>query len=144
MANYNKVILIGNVVRDIVVRFTPKGTAVAELGMAINSSWQDKTTNTRKEETTFVDVTLWGRLAELAGEYLVKGKQVMIEGRLKLDTWDDKESGQKRSKLQVVGEEMQFLGQKEAGSEGRAPKQEPSRKPVPDAEPGFPDDDVPF
>jgi single-strand DNA-binding protein len=119
MANYNKVILIGNLTRDPQVRYTPKGTAVAEIGMAINSSYTDKATNTRKEETTFVDVTLWGRLAELAAEYLVKGRQVMIEGRLKLDTWDDKESGQKRSKLQVVGEEMQFLGSREGGAGGQ-------------------------
>lgn len=118
MANYNKVILIGNLTRDPQVRYTPKGTAVAEIGMAINSTWMDKATNSRKEETTFVDVTLWGRLAELAAEYLVKGRQVMIEGRLKLDTWDDKESGQKRSKLQVVGEEMQFLGSREGGAGG--------------------------
>lgn len=118
MASYNKVILIGNLTRDPVVRYTAKGTAVSELGLAVNSSWLDKATNTRKEETTFVDVTLWGRQAELAGEYLAKGRPVLIEGRLQLDTWDDKESGQKRSKMRVVAEEMQFLGSREGGSGG--------------------------
>lgn len=118
MANYNKVILIGNLTRDPQVRYTPKGTAIAEIGLAINNTWTDKATNTRKEETTFVDVTLWGRTAELAGEYLAKGRQVMIEGRLKLDTWDDKETGQKRSKMTVVGEEMQFLGSRDGGGAG--------------------------
>ncbi len=146
MANYNKVILIGNLTRDPQSRFTPKGTEVCEIGLAINSSYNDKATNTKKEETTFVDVTLWGKLAELAGEYLVKGKQVMIEGRLKLDTWDDKESGQKRSKLTVVGENMQFLGGKDGD---RAPREE--RRPANDSfggQPQLPDDelgeDVPF
>ncbi|MDB5389947.1 MAG: ssb [Planctomycetaceae bacterium] len=118
MANFNKVILVGNLTRDPQVRYTPKGTAVTEISLAINSTWTDKTTNTRKEEVTFVDVTLWGRTAELAGEYLAKGKQVLIEGRLKLDSWDDKESGQKRSKLGVVCEEMQFLGSREGGPAG--------------------------
>ena len=84
--------------------------AVAELGLAVNRYFNDKSTNERKEETTFVDVTLWGRQAELAGEYLAKGRPVMIEGRLQLDSWEDKATGQKRSKLRVVGETMQFLG----------------------------------
>jgi single-strand DNA-binding protein len=118
MASYNKVILIGNLTRDPQVRYTPKGTAVSEIGLAVNTTWFDKASNTRKEETTFVDVVLWGRQAELASEYLSKGRPVLIEGRLQLDTWDDKESGQKRSKMRVVAEEMQFLGSPKDGQGG--------------------------
>lgn len=110
MASFNRVILIGNLTRDPEVKYIPSGMAVAEIGLAVNRYFNDKSTNERKEETTFVDVTLWGRQAELAGEYLAKGRPVMIEGRLQLDTWEDKQSGQKRSKLRVVGETMQFLG----------------------------------
>jgi single-strand DNA-binding protein len=110
MASFNKVILVGNLTRDPQVRYIPSGTAVAEIGLAVSRQWFDKNTNTRKEDTTFVDVTLWGRQAELAGEYLSKGRPVLIEGRLHLDQWDDRETGQKRSKLKVVCETMQFLG----------------------------------
>lgn len=118
MASFNKVILMGNVTRDPEVRYTTGGSAVTEIGIAVNRYWTDRNTNERKEETTFVDVTLWGRTAEIAGEYLGKGRPVMIEGRLQLDQWDDKETGQKRSKLRVVGESMQLLGGR---SEGGAP-----------------------
>lgn len=110
MASFNKVILLGNLTRDPQVKYTPSGTAVAEIGLAVNRYWFDKQTNSRREETTFVDVTLWSRDAEVAGEYLAKGRPVLIEGRLQLDTWDDKTTGQKRSKLRVVGERMQLLG----------------------------------
>jgi single-strand DNA-binding protein len=109
MASFNKVILMGNLTRDPQVRYLPSGQAVAEVGLAVNRSWFDKQANQRKEEVTFVDVTLWGRTAEVAGEYLTKGAGVLIEGRLQLDQWDDKESGQKRSKLKVVGEQMTML-----------------------------------
>lgn len=115
MASFNKVILMGNLTRDPEVRFTPAGTAVSDIGLAVNRKWLDKASNQWKEDTTFVDVTLWGRTAEVAGEYLSKGKQVLIEGRLQLDTWDDKESGQKRSKLKVVGEQMTMLGSRGDG-----------------------------
>ncbi len=118
MASYNRVILIGNLTRDPEVRYIPSGMAVAELGLAVNRQFTDKNSNERKEEVTFVDVTLWGREAELAGEYLAKGRPVMIEGRLQMDTWDDKATGQKRSKLKVVGERMQFLGSPQGGGEG--------------------------
>jgi single-strand DNA-binding protein len=110
MANFNKVILVGNLTRDPEVKYTTGGTAVTELGLAVNRQWFDQKSNERKEETTFVDVTLWGRQAEVAGEYLSKGRSVLIEGRLQLDQWEDKQSGQKRSKLRVVGEAMQMLG----------------------------------
>ena len=164
MASYNKVILIGNLTRDPQVRYTPKGTAVAEIGLAVNRNWFDKASNSRKEETTFVDVTLWGREAEVASEYLSKGRPVMIEGRLQLDTWDDKESGQKRSKLRVVCEHMQMLGSRGEGGGGGGggggsrgggrPAQAPSgggedfgSSSGPDYDSGggdIPDDEVPF
>jgi single-strand DNA-binding protein len=118
MSSFNKVILLGNLTRDPQVRYTPGGTAVAELGLAVNRTWFDQKTNARREETTFVDVTLWGRQAEVAGEYLAKGRQVLIEGRLQLDTWEDKESGQKRSKLKVVSENMKMVGGRGEGGAG--------------------------
>ncbi len=118
MASYNRVILVGNLTRDPEVRYIPSGTAVAEIGLAVNRQWYDKQSNSKKEETTFVDVTLWGREAEVAGEYLSKGRPVLIEGRLQLDSWEDKQSGQKRSKLKVVCERMQMLGSRGGGGGG--------------------------
>lgn len=163
MASFNKVILVGNLTRDPQVRYTPGGSAVAEVGLAVNRSWFDKNSNSRKEETTFVDVTLWGRTAEVASEYLTKGRSVLIEGRLQLDQWDDKESGQKRSKLKVVGENMTMLGGRgESGgggggksgggysSGGNAPAQGGASNPADSfydnapSDGGMPDDDVPF
>ena len=114
MANLNKVMLIGNLTRDPELRYTPKGTAVADIGMAINRV-RTNDQGERQEDTTFVDVTLWGRQAELAQQYLSKGRPVYIEGRLQMDTWEDKNSGQKRSKLKVVGENMQFIGSGSGG-----------------------------
>jgi len=119
MASFNRVILVGNLTRDPEVKYTTGGTAVAEIGMAVSRQWFDQKSNEKKEETTFVDVTLWGRQAEVAGEYLSKGRPVLIEGRLQLDTWEDKQSGQKRSKLRVVGEQMQMLGSRGEGGGGQ-------------------------
>src|SRR3954464_706403 len=119
MASFNKVILIGNLTRDPEVRYTPKGTAVAEIGLAVNRVYTTDS-GEKREEATFVDVTLWGRTAEIAGEYLKKGRPVFIEGRLQLDSWDDKTSGQKRSKLKVVGEGLQLLGGRPGGGAGGA------------------------
>lgn len=162
MASFNKVILVGNLTRDPQVRYTPGGSAVAEIGLAVNRSWFDKNSNSRKEETTFVDVTLWGRTAEVASEYLTKGRSVLIEGRLQLDQWDDKETGQKRSKLKVVGENMTMLGGR-GDSGGGAPGgggggygnargggapsqggQSSAADSFYDTPGGMPDDDVPF
>ncbi len=123
MASFNKVILVGNLTRDPEVRYIPSGSAVTDIGLAINRTWFDKASNTRKEDTTFVDVTLWGRTAEIAGEYLSKGKQVLIEGRLQLDTWDDRETGKKRSKLKVIGEQMTMLGSRGDGGGGGGGRQ---------------------
>ena len=117
MASVNKVILIGNLTRDPEVRYTPKGTAVSDIAMAVNRVRTGDDGN-RIEEVTYVDVTLWGRQAEVAGQYLAKGRSVYIEGRLQLDTWDDKATGQKRSRLRVVGENMQFLGGGQGGQGG--------------------------
>ncbi len=125
MASYNKVILVGNLTRDPEVRYTTGGTAVAEIGLAVNRSWTDRASNERKEETTFIDVTLWGRTAEVAGEYLSKGRPVLIEGRLQLDQWEDKDSGQKRSKLKVVGETLQMLGGRPEGMQSGASASKP-------------------
>jgi single-strand DNA-binding protein len=115
MASFNRVVLLGNITRDIEVKYLQSGMAVTELGLAVN----DRRKNQQGEwveETTFVDITLWGRTAEVAGDYLGKGSQVLIEGRLKLDTWET--DGQKRSKLRVVGERMQMLGGKGGGGGG--------------------------
>ena len=109
MASVNKVMLLGNLTRDPEVRYTPKGTAVCDLGLATNRV-RTGDNGERIEEVTFVDVTMWGRSAELCGQYLSKGRSVFIEGRLQLDQWDDKTTGQKRSRLRVVGENMQFIG----------------------------------
>ncbi len=107
MASFNRVILVGNLTRDPELRHTPSNTPVTELGLAVND--RRKTANGEwVEETTFVDVTLWGRSAEVASEYLTKGAPILIEGRLKLDTWE--KDGKKASKLRVVGERMQMLG----------------------------------
>ncbi|MEP3481633.1 MAG: single-stranded DNA-binding protein [Fuerstiella sp.] len=110
MSSFNKVILMGNLTRDPELRYTPSGSAVAEISMAINRTWKDRQTNEKREEVTFVEVTLWGRTAEIANEYLRKGRPVMIEGRLQLDKWEDKETGKNRSKLKVVGDTLQLLG----------------------------------
>jgi single-strand DNA-binding protein len=108
MANYNKVILIGNLTRDPELRFSSKGTAVAKLSVAVNRSWKTET-GEQREEVTFVDVDAFGRQAEVLGQYLRKGRPIMIEGRLRLDTWEDKQTNQKRSRLGVVLESFQFL-----------------------------------
>jgi single-strand DNA-binding protein len=142
-SSFNKVILLGNVTRDIAVKYTPNGTAVCEIGIAVSESYLDKKTNQRRENTTFVDVTLWGRTAEVAGEYLAKGRPVLIEGRLNLDTWTDKESGQKRSKLKVVGEKLTLLGGGKK-SESRESSSEPGAESPDMGGSPPPDDEVPF
>jgi single-strand DNA-binding protein len=106
MASYNRVILVGNLTRDPELRYTPSGTAVSEIGLAVND--RVKRNDQWVDEPTFIDVTLWERTAEVANEYLSKGSPVLIEGRLKLDTWE--KDGQKRSKLRVIANKMQMLG----------------------------------
>ena len=150
MASFNKVILLGNLTRDPEVRYTPKGSAVCDLGIAINRQYT-LDSGEKREEVTYVDVVLWARLAEIAAEYLKKGRPVFIEGRLQLDTWDDKQSGQKRSKLRVIGETMQLLGSRppsgsggsETGGEERASRTTAPPKPAASA-PEPDDDEIPF
>lgn len=157
MANLNKVMLIGNLTRDPELRYTPKGTAVADIALAINRVWNNEQ-NQRQEETTFVDITLWGRQAELAQQYLTKGRGAYVEGRLQMDTWDDKQTGQKRSKLKVVAESLQFLpdggartGNAPAGGmiggtagTARPPQQRPQGASAAPPDDFTEDDDIPF
>jgi single-strand DNA-binding protein len=157
MANLNKVMLIGNLTRDPELRYTPKGTAVADISLAINRVWNNEQ-NQKQEETIFVDVTLWGRQAELAQQYLTKGRGAYIEGRLQMDTWDDKETGKKRSKLKVIGESLQFLpdgrsaagGQQGSGGQQSRPPQQQQRTAPPQGASAAPaedfqeEDDIPF
>src|SRR4029079_18910208 len=114
MASLNRVILVGNLTRDPELRYIPSGTAVSEIGLAVND--RVKRGDQWVDETKFVDVTMWGRTAEVANEYLSKGSPVLIEGRLKLDSWE--KDGQKRSKLRVVCEKMQMLGGRDGGGGG--------------------------
>jgi len=153
MANFNKVILAGNLTRDPELRYTPKGTAIARLGLAINRSWKSEAGET-KEEVTFVDVDAFGRTAEVISQYLKKGRPILMEGRLRYETWDDKQTNQKRSKLGVVLETFQFLDSGNRGEGGgQAPRpqaaatQTASSAPEAPAEPAASqpeDDDVPF
>src|SRR3954462_7267974 len=117
MASFNKVILVGNLTRDPELRYTPKGTAIAKIGLAVNRNWTNEA-GEKKEEVTFVDVDVFGRTAENVGQYMRKGRPILIEGRLRLDQWDDKQTGQKRQKLGVVAETVQFLGSREGGEGG--------------------------
>lgn len=136
MASFNRVILLGNLTRDTELKWTQSGTAVANIGLAVNDRRKGND-GEWIEETTFVDVTLWGRTAEVANEYTRKGEPVLIEGRLKLDQWE--QDGQKRSKLTVVGERLQLLAGRRDGGQGggqTAPQQTRTAH--------VPDEDVPF
>lgn len=152
MASFNKVILVGNLTRDPELRYTPKGTAIAKIGLAVNRVWTNEA-GEKKEEVTFVDVDVFGRTAENVGQYMRKGRPILIEGRLRLDQWDDKQTGQKKSKLGVVAETVQFLGSAPGAGEGGAPAAPRAARPAAaaaaptpeagDSEPPH-DDDVPF
>ncbi len=139
MASYNRVILVGNLTRDVELRHTANGTAVTDIGLAIND--RVKHNDQWVEETTFVDVTLWARTAEVAAEYLSKGSPVLIEGRLKLDTWE--QDGQKRSKLKVVGDRLQMLGTRGESKPQRQADQYSETAPVATPAP-VGGDDIPF
>lgn len=153
MASFNKVILMGNLTRDPELRYTPKGMAVAKLGLAVNRKWRTEGGEER-EEVTFIDVDVWGRTAENVGQYMRKGSPMLIEGRLKLDQWDDKQTGQKRSRLGVTAETVQFLPSGKGGEREDRPAGGPTTsRPRPpanydagdtDAPPPPEDDDVPF
>ncbi len=117
MANLNKVLLIGNLTRDVELTATPSGMQVAKLGLAVNRRWTGND-GERKEETTFIDCEAWGKTGENIAKFFNKGRPIFIEGRLKLDTWQDKESGQNRSKMKVVVEAFEFVDSKAGGGGG--------------------------
>lgn len=162
MPNLNKVMLMGNLTRDPEIKYTPKGTAIANFGIAINRTYTPEG-GEKREEVTFIDLEAFGRTAEVIGEYFKKGRPIFIEGRLKLDQWDDKTTGKKQSKLRVVVESFEFLASREGGAAGgggegggapsgearsSAPAQRrpPAATPRPPADPDLDvqADDVPF
>lgn len=119
MAYLNKVFLIGNLTRDPELRVTPKGTSICQFGLAVNRQFKDES-GAMRDETTFVDIEAWGKQGELVSKYLTKGSPCFVEGRLRLDQWEDKQSGQKRSRLKVVLDNVQFLGRGGAAGGGAA------------------------
>ena len=154
MANFNKVILAGNLTRDPEMRYTPKGTAVAKFGLAVNRNWKNEN-GEAQSEVTFVDIEAWGRQAEVICQYVKKGNPFLVEGRLRLDQWEDKNTHQKQSKLKVVLESFSFLGTgrtadgsagtpssgtRTAATSAAAPANEPVEAEPPPQE----QDDVPF
>ena len=162
MASVNKVILVGNLGRDPEVRYTPDGSAICNISIATTSQWKDCNTGERREDTEWHRVVFYNRLAEIAGEYLRKGRSVYIEGRLKTRKWQDKETGQDRYSTDIVAEQMQMLGGGRDGDsdsggghyqgDGGAPRRQPPARQAPPARsaapaqrpPAPPDDDIPF
>lgn len=168
MANLNKVMIIGNLTADPEVRTTPRGTSLTELRLAVNRVSSGPNDGERREETTFLDVTCWGRTGEVAAQYLSKGRPVFIEGRLQMDTWEDRQTGQKRSRIRIIAENLQLLGgrgdapqgapapQRSYGGGyqqggyqqgGAAPRSNDSYQSAPPASASMPieeDDDIPF
>ena len=150
MASFNRVILAGNLTRDPELKYTPKGTAVAKIGLAVNRVYSTES-GEKKEEVTFIDVEAWGRQAETLAQYMKKGRPLLIEGRLKLDTWEDKNTHQKQSKLKVVLESFSFIDSRGGGDgASEAPRSRPAAtSSAPTANGGAcatppEDDDVPF
>ncbi|WGJ90595.1 single-stranded DNA-binding protein [Achromobacter mucicolens] len=167
MASVNKVILVGNLGRDPEVRYSPDGAAICNMSIATTSSWKDKASGEKREETEWHRVVMYNRLAEIAGEYLKKGRSVYIEGRLKTRKWQDKDTGADRYSTEIVADQMQMLGGREDGGGGGgggyddAPRQQraaPAQRPAPQQRPAAPaaapassganladmDDDIPF
>ncbi len=158
MASFNKVIIAGNLTRDPELRYTPKGTAIARIGMALNRRWKNDA-GEMQEEVTYVDVDAFGRQAEVVAQYLKKGRPLLVEGRLRLDQWEDKQSGQRRSQMRVVLESFSFMDGGSGG--GRSETSDPFEQSAPTSRPAAPaqgrpvpppvhddglpeDDDVPF
>ena len=135
MPNLNRVMLMGNLTRDIELKYTPSGLAVATLGMAINRKFRDPKTNELREEVTYVDIETFGKQAETAHQYLSKGRPLFVDGRLRYDSWDDKATGKKMSKLRVVCERFEFLGgnpgQGGGAPVGQQPQQCSAPRPLP-------------
>lgn len=156
MANFNKVMLMGNLTRDPQIKYLPSGTPVVELGLAVNRSWTDAQSGERKEVTTFVDCKAMGRPAEIINQYMAKGRAIFIEGRLDYRQWEAKDGGGKRSKLEVYIENFQFIGGRQEGAGGapsRGAEQQSQRAPggsdaMAESSGGgssyIPEDDVPF
>ena len=140
MSGINKVMLIGNLTRDPELRYTPQGVAVCEFALALNRSYVNKQSGEKREEVVFVDITVWGRRAEVCAEYLKKGRQTFIEGRLSQSRWEDERTGQKRSKTFVTAENVQFLGSRSNGDSVPAPAQEEAAAGASDESP----EDIPF
>jgi len=145
---FNKVILIGNLTRDVELRYTPNGTAIAKFGLATNRTFKDNVTGENKQEVMFIDITVFGRSAEVANQYLAKGRRVLVEGRLVYDQWVDS-SGQKRSKHSIVAERLQFMDSKASVDEGMsanytAPNQEMPQKNQDIPSIDIDDDELPF
>jgi single-strand DNA-binding protein len=137
MANFNKVIIAGNLTRDPELRYTPKGTAVVKFTLAINRTWKSES-GEKKEEVTFVDVDAWERQAEVIAQYMRKGRPILVEGRLQLDSWEDKTTHEKKSKLKVRLETFSFIdskGSEEGAGAGGVPSGEPARRPAAPAKP---------
>ena len=160
MSSFNKVILMGNLTRDPEIRYTPSGTPIARIGVAVNRRWYNEARELQ-EEVTYVDVDAFGKQAETIGQYLKRGNPIFVEGRLRLDQWEDKQTGQKRSRLGVVLENFRFLpsgGQSREGASPPSPRgtaadtepqqrQQPPPSQPPPTNSGPPpeeDDDVPF
>lgn len=144
MASYNRVVLVGNLTRDVELRYTPNNTAVTEISIAVNE--RVKRNEQWTDEVHYFDITLWSRLAEIAAEYLSKGSSVLIEGRLKLDRWE--QDGKNRSKIKIIGEKMQMLSSRSGGGNGASSdasshdESEVDSSPVPQTAPA--EEDLPF
>lgn len=143
MSNFNKVILAGNLTRDPELKYTPKGSAVASFGLAINRKWTTES-GEKREEVTFVDITAFGKTAEVIEKFFTKGKPMLMEGRLKLDSWDDKATGAKRSKLGVVLESFSFIGGDKSESAPRTQAASAPRAAEPANQSQIDSEDVPF
>ena len=168
MASVNKVIIVGNLGRDPEVRYSPEGSAICNVSIATTSAWKDRNSGERREETEWHRVVFYNRLAEIAGEYLRKGRSVYVEGRLKTRKWQDKDTGQDRYATEIVADQMQMLGGRDGGDTGGgssyggteyggapAPQSRPQPAPAPQPRPAAPqapasanladmDDDIPF
>lgn len=152
MPSYNKVILMGHLTRDPEMRFLPSNLPVAQVGLAVNERWKNKQTEQWEERANFIDCEAFGRTAEVISQYFQKGKAILIEGKLRLDQWDDKQSGQKRSKLKVVIDSFEFVGGRDGDGAGGPPSSESrtAHKDKPRFQESAPlhtpveDDDIPF
>jgi single-strand DNA-binding protein len=150
MASFNQVTLLGNLTRDVELRYAPSNTAIASTGLAMNRKWKDQQGNA-KEEVCFVDITAFGSTADVMSKYTAKGDLLMVSGRLKFDQWEDKNGGGKRSKLSVVVESLQLMPKRDGGGDDDAPARPAARpaarRPAPQqqaAPESFPEDDIPF